>query len=200
MIYIVGIGPGHIDYILKKAENIIKNSDYVIGFSRSIDTLESMIKGKKIKVNNLKEILTYMENLEGDISILASGDPLFYGIADYISKNFNRNFEVIPGISSFQYLTAKTKRVWNKTFLGSMHGREEKFLEHVKNNCKTIWLTDNKNTPKSLCEILIKNNINCTIIVGENLSYENERIVEGNPREILNYEFSNLSVMMVEVK
>lgn len=86
MIYIVGIGPGHIDYILKKAENIIKNSDYVIGFSRSIDTLESMIKGKKIKVNNLKEILTYMENLEGDISILASGDPLFYGIADYISK------------------------------------------------------------------------------------------------------------------
>ena len=81
-----------------------------------------------------------------------------------------------------------------------MHGREEKFLEHVKNNCKTIWLTDNKNTPKSLCEILIKNNINCTIIVGENLSYEDERIVEGNPREILNYEFSNLSVMMVEVK
>ena len=62
MIYIVGIGPGHVDYILKKAENIIKNSDYVIGFSRSIDTLESMIKGKKIKVNNLKEILTYMEN------------------------------------------------------------------------------------------------------------------------------------------
>ena len=52
MIYIVGIGPGHVDYILKKAENIIKNSDYVIGFSRSIDTLESMIKGKKIKVNN----------------------------------------------------------------------------------------------------------------------------------------------------
>ena len=200
MIYIVGIGPGHVDYILKKAENIIKNSDYVIGFSRSIDTLESMIKGKKIKVNNLKEILTYMENLEGDISILASGDPLFYGIADYISKNFNRNFEVIPGISSFQYLTAKTKRVWNKAFLGSMHGREEKFLEHVKNKCKTIWLTDNKNTPKSLCEILIKNNINCTIIVGENLSYEDERIVEGNPREILNYEFSNLSVMMVEVK
>ena len=184
MIYIVGIGPGHVDYILKKAENIIKNSDYVIGFSRSIDTLESMIKGKKIKVNNLKEILTYMENLEGDISILASGDPLFYGIADYISKNFNRNFEVIPGISSFQYLTAKTKRVWNKAFLGSMHGREEKFLEHVKNNCKTIWLTDNKNTPKSLCEILIKNNINCTIIVGENLSYEDERIGEGNPREI----------------
>ena len=34
MIYIVGIGPGHVDYILKKAENIIKNSDYVIGFSR----------------------------------------------------------------------------------------------------------------------------------------------------------------------
>ena len=97
MIYIVGIGPGHVDYILKKAENIIKNSDYVIGFSRSIDTLESMIKGKKIKVNNLKEILTYMENLEGDISILASGDPLFYGIADYISKNFNRNFFVYLG-------------------------------------------------------------------------------------------------------
>ncbi len=200
MIYIVGIGPGSYDYMLKKAENIINNSDYVIGFSRAIDTLESIIKGEKIKVKTLKEILDYINILEGDISILASGDPLFYGIADYISKNFNGKFEIIPGISSFQYLTAKTKRVWSRAFLGSMHGREGEFLEHIKKNNKTIWLTDNKNTPKSLCEILIKNNIDCTVIVGENLSYNDERIVRGNPKEILNYEFSNLSVMMVEVK
>lgn len=199
MIYIVGIGPGHIDYILKKAENIIKSSDYVIGFSRAIDTLEPIINGEKIKVKTLKEILDYMENLKGNIAILASGDPLFYGISNYISKNFSGDFEIIPGISSFQYLTAKTKKVWSDALLGSMHGRDEDFLVTVKNNSKTIWLTDNKNTPKSLCEILIKNNINCTVIVGENLSYDDERIVLGSPKEILDYEFSNLSVMMVEV-
>lgn len=199
MIYIVGIGPGNIDYILKKAEKIIENCDYVIGFSRAVDTLESIIKGEKIKVKTLKEILSNMETLKGDIAVLASGDPLFYGISDYISKNFNGDFEIVPGISSFQYLTAKTKKVWSRAFLGSMHGRDEEFLDSVKRNDKTIWLTDNKNTPKSLCEILIKNNINCNVVVGENLSYDDERIVDGNPKEILNYDFSNLSVMMVEV-
>lgn len=199
MIYIVGIGPGHIDYVVKKAEDIIKNSDYVIGFSRAVDTLLPIIKGEKIKVKSLKDILDNLNNLQGDISILASGDPLFYGISEYISKNFHDEYEVIPGISSFQYLTAKTKKVWSRAFLGSMHGRDEEFLESVKLNNKTIWLTDNKNTPKSLCEILIKNNINCTIIVGENLSYSDEKIIKGSPKDILNYDFSNLSVMMVEV-
>ena len=68
--------------------------------------------------------------------------------------------------------------------MGSMHGREENFIEVVKENKLSIWLTDKKNTPSELSKRLIENSIDCTIYVGENLSYEDENITIGSPREI----------------
>jgi cobalt-precorrin-7 (C5)-methyltransferase len=40
--------------------------------------------------------------------------------------------------------------------------------------------------------------INCKVIIGENLSYEDEIISEGSPEEFLNTTFSPLSIFIVE--
>ena len=55
MIYIVGIGPGHKDYIVAKALEIMKKSDIIVGFKRAIDSLE-FIDNKKIYINKLSDI------------------------------------------------------------------------------------------------------------------------------------------------
>ena len=36
MVYIVGLGPGHKDYILPIASKTMENSDIVVGFGRAI--------------------------------------------------------------------------------------------------------------------------------------------------------------------
>lgn len=200
MVNIVGIGPGNRDYILPKAISVLNNSDYVIGFSRAVESIE-FLNCNSIKVKSLKEILSIIEKKKNiNISIIASGDPTFYGITNYIKNNYQGNIEVIPGISSFQYLTCKMACSWNDGFLGSLHGREAKFIECVKNNKVSIWLTDNENTPNFLCEKLDKENINCKVIVGENLSYSDEKITIGNPRDIKENKYSFLSIMIVEVE
>ena len=52
MIYIVGIGPGHKDYMLNKAIDILENSDIIIGFSRAIDSINFIdVKKEKIDYN-----------------------------------------------------------------------------------------------------------------------------------------------------
>ena len=43
MIYIVGLGPGHKDYIMPKALETMKKSDIIIGFKRAIDSLILLI-------------------------------------------------------------------------------------------------------------------------------------------------------------
>lgn len=78
-----------------------------------------------------------------------------------------------------------------------MHGREENFIEVVKENKLSIWLTD-KNTPSELSKRLIENSIECTIYVGENLSYEDENITIGSPREICEKDYGDLSVIIIE--
>lgn len=199
MVYIVGLGPGNKDYILPKAIDTLRKSNVIIGFSRLINDLD-FINTNKIVMSSLRETLEYIQQNGQDniISLVASGDPTFFGISEYIKKNYPGNIVVIPGISSFQYLTTKLNKSWNYAFTGSVHARNEDFIEKVKVNKLSIWLTDNKNNSAFLCKLLNENNIECTVIIGEHLSYENERILQGKPIEFINEEVSDMAILIVE--
>ena len=188
MVYIVGLGPGNKEYILPKAIEVLNKSDKIIGFKRLLNDLEFIDK-EKVVVSTLKETLDYIKEngVDKTISLVASGDPTFFGISEYIKKNYPGNIVVIPGISSFQYLTCKLNKSWSTSFTGSVHGRSEKFIEKV-----------NKNNAAFLCKLLSENNINCKVIIGEYLSYKNERILEGNPKDFINEDFSDMTILVVE--
>ncbi|GKU26302.1 precorrin-6y C5,15-methyltransferase (decarboxylating) subunit CbiE [Clostridium folliculivorans] len=198
MLYIVGIGPGSKEYILPKATEILEASELILGFSRAIESI-NYIKTKIVTVSSLQEIISITNlNKHKKIAVIASGDPGFYGISNYIKSKYDGDIQVIPGISSFQYLMAKLNKSWQNSHLGSLHGREESFLEEVKKNKLSIWLTDKSNSPDSLCRRLYKENIAAMVYVGENLSYEDEVISSGNPEELMNRAFDELSVVVIE--
>lgn len=198
MVYIVGLGPGSKEYILPKALTTLEKSKVIIGFGRAIESL-NFIEGRKLSVSTLKDILNYINsNEDEDIAVVASGDPCFYGVTEYIKRNYNREIEVIPGISSFQYLAARLNKCWQGSHLGSLHGREEEFVDKVKENTFSIWLTDKINSPSLICRKLLEEKIEAKVYVGENLSYGDERITEGTVEEVVNMNFSELSVVIIE--
>ena len=51
LIYIVGLGPGNTDYILKRATDILKEADYILGFERALKSLD-FIYGEKVYMKN----------------------------------------------------------------------------------------------------------------------------------------------------
>ncbi|MCY6372172.1 precorrin-6y C5,15-methyltransferase (decarboxylating) subunit CbiE [Clostridium ganghwense] len=198
MVNIVGLGPGSREYILPKALETLKKSDVVLGFKRALQSIEFLNVDKKV-VTSLKEILEFINTEDNkEISIIASGDPCFYGIAEYVGKNYRGKVQVIPGISSFQYMTARLNKAWQGCFLGSLHGREEDFLNKVKEHKLSIWLTDKNNSPDMLCKKLFNEKINAKVYVGENLSYSDEKITIGYPEELKDMDFSNLTVVIIE--
>lgn len=216
MIYIVGIGPGHRDYILPKALKIMEQCDIIIGFKRAVDSvdfinvqkeymsrlsdLDKYLKEDKIKVDDSSYDMQHCDSDSGEINnvaIIASGDPTFYGITNYIKSRAQREFEVIPGISSFQYLTSKARLPWNNAYTGSLHGRKDEFIKKVQEHEISIWLTDKENNPSVLCQKLMNENITAIVIVGENLSYEDEKITIGSPGEFINKEFSGLNILVI---
>ena len=197
-VYIVGIGPGNYNYILPKAIEVLRNSDVIIAFERVKKSIE-FINKSIIVVKRLQDIKNLIKDNEyKNISIAASGDPNFYGITNYIKNNFNGYIEIIPGITSLQYFTSKLKISWSNAYVGSMHGREEDFINIIKENKVSMWLTDKKNSPNKLCEKLYKIADNFKVYVGENLSYDDERIVVGTVEDIKDMKFSDLTVMIIE--
>ncbi len=198
MVYIVGIGPGSPKYIIPLAVETMEKVDVIVGFERAAMSIPK-INVEKIIVKTLKDIMDFItENIDKDIAIIASGDPCFYGITNYIKSNFKSKIEIVPGISSFQYLMCKLQKPWQNAYLGSMHGRREEFIKVVRKHEISVWLTDKSNSPQALCRKLYENNIKATVYVGEELSYEDERIIKGTVEEIKGKTFDDLSVVVIE--
>jgi len=62
----------------------------------------------------------------------------------------------------------------------------------------SIWLTDNKNTPQVMCRKLNKAELNVMMYIGENLSYEDEKISFGEQNQFIDKKFSDLTVVVID--
>lgn len=180
-IYVLGLGPGNPDYILPAVKKIISDSDIVIGGKRNVESINDCLSDQEIKYidSKLSELVEHMKlNRDKKISVIVSGDPGFYSMLNYLKKNFtDEELDVIPGISSMQYMFSRLTMYWYDAFISSLHGKEFDFIEVLKNYNKVGVLTDNKYTPQVIAERLKENKFdNVKIYVGENLSYENEVI------------------------
>ncbi|MHB8150933.1 MAG: precorrin-6y C5,15-methyltransferase (decarboxylating) subunit CbiE, partial [Desulfobulbia bacterium] len=61
----------------------------------------------------------------GDVGVLASGDPLFFGIGRMLLKEFGRKqFLVLPALSTMQEACARFKLPWDDMKMVSLHGRK----------------------------------------------------------------------------
>ena len=189
MINVIGLGPGNTDYITKLGEKLIQNSDVVIGGKRNLESIVDF-EGEKIEISsNLKEIVEYINNNKHkQISVIASGDPLIYGIGRYLSKNIDKeDLNIVSGISSLQYIFSKVHIDMNDLYITSSHGKTPDF-DYVLSHKKVCMVTDKIIGPKEICKQILDRNLEKTIVVGENLSYDNERITIGSPEDILNLE------------
>ena len=140
---------------------------HVLAFGRVSHSLKS-IRDDFIEINKVDEIVKYIEKQE-DILLLASGDPCFYGIVEYLKRKEIPIKKVLPGISSFQYMMAKLEKSWQGTNFLSLHGRKEN-LEKIKESKTTIILTDKDNTPSIISKRLCKLEIKGTIYAGDRKS------------------------------
>ncbi|VIF97375.1 cobalt-precorrin-6Y C(5)-methyltransferase [Clostridioides difficile] len=198
MINIIGLGPGNLDYITKKGENLISTSDVLIGGKRNLESIKNFEGEKIVLDSNLREIIEYINNnKEKQISIIASGDPLIYGIGRYISKNIdNKMLNMVSGISSLQYIFSKIYVDMNDIYITSSHGKVPDF-DYILSHKKVCMVTDSKIGPKQISREVIDRNLNKIIVVGENLSYDNEKITIAKPEEIIRMDNFDMNVVVI---
>lgn len=194
MIKIIGMGPGAVECMTNEAIKAVMEAERVIAFGRIAKTAKLLVDGV-IEVESVKEIIKNVA--EGGITaILASGDPGFYGVIDYLERKGLIIDEVIPGISSMQYMMAKLRRSWQEAQLISLHGRSPD-LSAVMSSKISILLTDAVHTPDYISRLLYKEGLSGKLYTGYNLSYEDEKIIINNIGDEIEL-ISNISVVVIE--
>ena len=194
-INVVGLGPGNIKYLSTAGIDCIKEAEIVVGSTRQLSDLKTIISEKQeiYILGKLSELIAYLkENIEKKITIIVSGDTGYYSLVPYLSKNLSKDIlNIIPNISSYQYLFSKIGENWQNFRLASVHGREFDYVKNIDDEdiAGLVLLTDDIQNPYEVSKNLYNNGIrNLTVIVGENLSYDNEKITI---LEIENYEKFN---------
>src|SRR5207253_3282453 len=72
---------------------------------------------------DLQETIRVLESNLGRkrMVIVASGDPLFYGVARYLCDRLGKDhFEVLPHVSSMQLAFARIKESWEEAYLTNL--------------------------------------------------------------------------------
>lgn len=200
MINIVGLGPGNIKLITDKGKVAIAKSDVLIGGKRNLQSLEGMFNGETLEIgNNLKEILQFIKDnyLDKEITVVASGDPMLYGIGKYLSEQLEEgSFEIISGISATTYMFSQIPMNMNDVYITSSHGKVPNFpfiLAHEK----VAMVTDDKIGPYEIAREIIKSGLNKVMWIGENLSYDNERITRLKPEDVLETKSYEMNVVVI---
>ena len=197
-INVVGLGPGNIKYLSTAGIECIKEAEIIVGSTRQLSDLKTIISEKQeiYILGKLTELIAYLkENIERKITIIVSGDTGYYSLVPYLSKNLSKDIlNIIPNISSYQYLFSKLGENWQNFRLASVHGREFDYVKNIddKDIAGLVLLTDDIQNPYEVSKNLYNNGIrNITVIVGENLSYDNEKItiLEIEDYEKLNRKF-----------
>ncbi len=219
-VYAVGVGPGSPNYITEIVKKIILDSDFIIGYKYTLNTISDLIHNKEvyeITMENQEKIYQKISReLGGGILVVPfTGDVNFSEseVVDRLIEIFG-DVEIIPGISSIQVAASKAKIPLDKSKTITMHistSIEDKKIELQKaliDGYSVVlvprpWPKDPKKhfMPSEISKYLKQNGFDTSVMkvyVFEALTTENEIGFEGMVDQLEGKEFSDLSVMIFD--
>ncbi|WP_084222199.1 precorrin-6y C5,15-methyltransferase (decarboxylating) subunit CbiE [Thermodesulfobacterium hydrogeniphilum] len=213
-LYIIGIGFKPLEDRVKK---LLLDVPYIIISTRLVEVFKNyeiypLVKEKLVLMKSFKETMSFVEEKlkNSNLALLASGDPLYFGIGVKALEKFGEEqVEIYPDLNCLQKGLSLIKKPWHQIKTISLHGRAVNFnylISLLKKEGKVCILTDSRNNPSFIAQVLLKKfpqPEKLTFYVFERLGYPEEKVFVNKPQIIaktkfkdpnffiINYEFSD---------
>jgi len=178
---IIGMGLSPRD-LTEAQRKKIEAADVLVGGRRHLDGFEQVSAEKKEITKKLSDVVAFIKEKmhRHTVVVLASGDPLFYGIGSLLIDRLGpENIVVYSNITSVGGAFARIKEAWQDAKIVSLHGRdhETELLNAMAFYDKIAVFTDPEKTPAWVAKRLIENRLkNFKMCVLEQLGAPGERI------------------------
>lgn len=202
---VIGISDSRQQWFTPEVISIIKNGKVFSGGKRHHEIVAHMLPSDAVWINItvplenvFKEYTSYT-----DIVVFASGDPLFFGYAVTLQREFpDAQIDVFPAFNSLQLLAHKNKLPYSDMICVSLTGRPWKSLDValMRNQPKIGILTDRKNGPAEIAERMLNYGYdNYCMTVGECLGNSSETVRTLPLGQAVKTEFRNPNCVILQM-
>lgn len=212
---VIGLSPGS-PILSQSALSALANAELLVGSARQFSDLEAAgllvasADGGKVPrliypspFSALWETLLQYEQRR--IVLLASGDPLLFGLGGYLRQHVSPvHLTFFPAISSIQVAFAKIGQPWQDAIVVSLHGRPmQTFRARLQHGLLYALLTDSSSTPVAIAVELVHAGFEeSDVWVCENLGTSTEDIRQFSASLLATSEtcFSPVNVVIVRTR
>lgn len=159
-IAVVGIGLDGEQGLTSEAKLVVERATVLAGSKRHLGYFPQH-PAQKIFLTDLKagiEAIARLNSEDNAIVVLASGDPLFFGIGRLLLEHFDDSqVQFFPHFSSIQLAFSRLKLPWQDAELISVHGRSTDELVKLlkQGRDKIAILTDSSNHPAAIARLYL---------------------------------------------
>ncbi len=199
-IHVIGAGVEGQEGFSQRALDLISQAELLMGGERQLDLFPEFAGEKVVIGRNIGAIVERLQKSDKDTVVLASGDPLFFGIGRTLLRNLpEKQLQFVPNVSSVQYAFAKIREPWDDSVFVSVHGRSiEEAVGRIVAHDKAAVLTDADNTPRAIAaEMIRRGRDGFTAFLCENLGADDEKITEMPLRDLVGVEAAELNVLIL---
>ena len=197
---VLGVGTGSPGSMTMEAERACAAADLIIGAKRLCEALARFGKETRAAIlpREIAGIIT--ETPARRIVVAMSGDTGFYsGTKKLLPLIEKYHPTVLPGISSVAGFCSRIGKSWDDALLTSAHGRDCNLAAKVRRNPKVIVLAGGEGGASALLQTLCEYGLGgAAVTVGENISYENERVTSGTAETLRGNAFDSLALLLIE--
>ncbi len=202
-VVIVGMGLSVRDLTPAHLE-IIRSAEVLMGGRRHLAQFEELAVDKQLITSRMAETIDFIRThrMARRIVVLASGDPLFFGIGDTIIQALGRDqVMILPNITSIAAAFARINEPWSEAAVISLHGRERKFeiLAALKTRAAVAVLTDHKQSPQWLARWLCERGVHdVRMAVFERLGSPEQAFGWHTPAQAIEKSFAQPNVVILK--
>jgi precorrin-6B C5,15-methyltransferase / cobalt-precorrin-6B C5,C15-methyltransferase len=200
---IIGVGICFSD-LTQKYLNIIREADILVGGKRHLAWFDNYPVGKREIVAPLSGVIEDIRQWmvhKKKVVVLASGDPLFYGIGQTLVKEIGKEHVCIyPNISTMAVCFSRLKMTWDKTIVISLHGKDQLTeLARALSSEKPVFIfTDPKHNPAWVGGFICRTAPGKRVMwVFEQLGETDERIREILPEQSAGMQFNEPNALIL---
>lgn len=180
---IVGIGEDGLEGLTPRGRMLVDGAQTLVGGERHLAMLPEDGRERLTWPSPLTDLMPHIaERCGTPVCVLATGDPMFFGIGVTLAKHFGADeMDMVPSLSAFSLAASRLGWALADVEQLTLHGRPASLIvPFILPGARLMILSDGADTPAQVAEILAERGYDDSrIYVLEHMDGPQERGLEG---------------------